>query len=109
MSKLKTPQEKKAASLELDRRNTFGDNDKSSRKNIPRSRKLSHQTVRRASNQPLRKVHSAANEDHADAIELEVRNADLEKSRKAFRKHPDATLRDALIYQSTGKLPAKRK
>ena len=35
--KRKSPQEKKALSYAKDRRNTYGENDKSSRKNIPRN------------------------------------------------------------------------
>jgi hypothetical protein len=56
MSTIKLPQEKKAASLKRDCRNAYGENDKSSRKNIPRSKQRSHQAERLAANQPLRKV-----------------------------------------------------
>jgi hypothetical protein len=35
MSRLKSPQQKKLASLALDRRNVYGENDKASRKLIP--------------------------------------------------------------------------
>ena len=48
MSRIKSPQDKKNASLERDRRNTYGENAKSSRKNIPQSKQLSHQAERRA-------------------------------------------------------------
>ncbi|MET3912937.1 hypothetical protein ABID59_007311 [Bradyrhizobium sp. S3.3.6] len=53
MSKVKTPREKKQLSYANDRRNTYGENQKSSRKNIPRSKQLSHQDERRAVRQAL--------------------------------------------------------
>ncbi|MHC2522796.1 hypothetical protein [Bradyrhizobium diazoefficiens] len=53
MSKVKTPREKKQLSYANDRRNTYGENQKSSRKNIPRSKQLSHQDERRAVRQTL--------------------------------------------------------
>ncbi|MGC2617441.1 MAG: hypothetical protein WA414_00280 [Acidobacteriaceae bacterium] len=48
MSRLKSPQEKKTASLDLDRRNAYGENAKASRKGIPRSKKRSHSAERQA-------------------------------------------------------------
>jgi hypothetical protein len=42
-----TPQEKKRLSYERDRRNTYGENDKSSRKNIPRGKRLAVRAARR--------------------------------------------------------------
>ena len=46
MSKVKTPQQKKRLSYEHDRRNSYGENQKSSRKNIPKSKQRSHQEER---------------------------------------------------------------
>lgn len=42
-----TPQEKKRLSYERDRRNTYGENDKSSRRNIPRGKRLAVRASRR--------------------------------------------------------------
>jgi hypothetical protein len=53
VSKVKTPQQKKRLSYQHDRRNTYGENQKSSRKNIPRSKQLSHQDERRSVRQAL--------------------------------------------------------
>ncbi len=109
MSKLKSPQEKKRASLDHDRRNAYGENDKSSRKNIPRSKKLSHQAARRAANEPLRKLGSEIDEDRAVDAELESWDRGIAKSREAFRKRPDATLRETLVHKETGRWPPTRR
>jgi hypothetical protein len=106
VSKLKSPQEKKTASLDHDRRNTYGENDKSSRKNIPKSKQLSHQAERKAANQPLGKLRTAVSEDDEAAVELESRVRAIEKRRNGFRKRPDASLRELITYQKTGEWPA---
>jgi hypothetical protein len=105
VSKIKLPQEKKTASLENDCRNTYGENDKSSRKNIPLNKQRSHQAERRASNQPLQRLSGVTDEDAAVAAEIQSRTEGIEKKRKAFRKFPDTPLKDVLVYQETGKLP----
>lgn len=45
--KFRNPQEKKDLSYKKDRRNTYGENDKSSRKNIPRSKAQGNKKLRR--------------------------------------------------------------
>lgn len=96
MSKVKTPQEKKRLSYEQDRRNTYGENQKSSRKNIPRSKQLSHQDERRAVRQAL----IAAQGDVADQVADEAQSQALRKGRvkrlKAFRKSPDSPLGEVI-------------
>lgn len=109
MSKLKSPQEKKQASLEYDRRNAYFENDKSSRKNIPRSKQLSHQATRRAANQPLQKLQSEVDDAQAEEAELSARTRGIAKARVAFRKRPDATLRETLVFKETGKWPPTRR
>jgi hypothetical protein len=47
MSTIKNPEEKKRLSLARDRRNRFGENSKSSRKNIPRGKQRRHMDERR--------------------------------------------------------------
>ncbi|MET4803390.1 hypothetical protein [Bradyrhizobium sp. LB11.1] len=92
MSKVKTPQEKKQLSYANDRRNTYGENQKSSRKNIPRSKQLSHQGERRTVRQAL----IAAQGDVADAVADEAQSQAWRKGRmkrlKSFRKSPDTPL-----------------
>ena len=88
MSKVKTPQEKKRLSYAHDRRNTYGENQKSSRKNIPRSKQLSHQAERRV----VRQVLTGSQGSVADEAQSQV----IEKGRLqnlwAFRKSPDTPL-----------------
>ena len=92
VSKVKTPQEKKRQSCEHDRRNTYGENQKSSRKNIPRSKQLSHQDERRS----VRQVLVAAQGDVADEVADETQAQAIRKGQmkklKAFRKSPDRPL-----------------
>ncbi|MBP0455719.1 hypothetical protein J5Y04_40290 [Kitasatospora sp. RG8] len=52
----RTPQEKKRLSYLKDRRNAYGENDKSSRKNVPRSRRARHHQLRRGEQLALRKL-----------------------------------------------------
>jgi len=107
MSKLRGPQEKKAASLEHDCRNSYGENDKSSRKNIPRSKQRTHQAERRAANQPLQQLSGAMDEDRATIAEIESRTNAIDKRRNGFRKRPDTPLKDVLVHQETGLWPPK--
>ncbi|WP_298376541.1 hypothetical protein [uncultured Bradyrhizobium sp.] len=96
MSKVKTPQEKKRQSYQHDRRNVYGENQKSSRKNIPRSKQLSHQEERRS----VRQVLIAAQGSVADQVADEAQSQALSKGRtkklKAFRKSPDRPLREVV-------------
>src|ERR1700728_4385931 len=96
VSKLKSPQEKKSASLDHDRRNAYGENDKSSRKNIPRSKQISRQAERKAANQPLAKLRGIVDEDQAVKADLDSRSRSKLKKEAGFRKRPDAPLRDVL-------------
>jgi hypothetical protein len=92
VSKVKTPQDKKRLSYQHDRRNTYGENQKSSRKNIPRSKQLSHQDERRS----VRQVLIAAQGDVADEVADKAQSQALRQGRmkklKAFRKSPDSSL-----------------
>ena len=105
MSKVKSPQEKKSASLNFDCRNIYGENDKSSRKNIPRSKQRSHQAERRAVNQPLLQLSGKVDEDVVNEVEAETRKRAIKQKRWSFRKSPDVPLKSVLIRKITGKLP----
>ena len=105
MSKLKSPQEKKSASLDHDRRNAYGENAKSSRKNIPRSKQISRQAERKAANQPLARLRDVVDEDQAVKAELESRSRSKLKKEAGFRKAPDRSLRDVLRRKETGHWP----
>lgn len=102
MSKFKTPREKKLASLALDGRNVYGENDKASRKSIPRGKQLSHKAFRRAAKEPLHVVSSVMHEDEIVALEAAARSREIQSKRKAFKKEPDASLGGVLEYKQTG-------
>jgi hypothetical protein len=92
MSTVKPPNEKKKLSLARDRRNTYGENAKASRKNIPKGKQTGHQTERRAASAPLAKVKGVVSEEIAENAEFASRQAAIEKHRKGFKKSPDQPL-----------------
>ena len=92
MSRLKTPRQKKLASLALDGRNVYWENDKASRKRIPLSKQQSHQATRRAAKNPLFHAESFVDEDCASSAEFNVDSALIQAKRKSFKKRPDAPL-----------------
>lgn len=84
----RSPQEKKRLSYAKDRRNAYGENDKSSRKNIPLSRRLAHRADRHHADQALRAALGRPDEARADRAERAARD----RRPAWFRKHPDAPL-----------------
>jgi hypothetical protein len=92
VSKVKTPQEKKRLSYQHDRRNTYGENQKSSRKSIPRSKQLSHQDERRSLQQALTAAQGDVAVEVADEAQLQALRKGRMKRLKAFRKSPDSPL-----------------
>jgi hypothetical protein len=92
MSTLKNPQQKKLASLALDRRNVYGENAKASRKAIPRRKQLSQQALRSAARKPLLNPERLVDADSAGSVEFEVQSALIQAKRRSFKKRPDAPL-----------------
>jgi hypothetical protein len=88
-----TPQEKKRLSLTRDRRNTYGENDKSSRKNVPRSKALAHREVRRKAAEVSR---SRLLLDESDAETIESTLVTPRVQKPPFRKWPDTPLGEVL-------------
>jgi hypothetical protein len=88
VSKLKTPHQKKKASYAKDRRNVYGENDKASRKNLPRKKARLNRAFRH-------EVHAAL---HVDGTPVETLNTDAvdvdatSVRRKKFKKQPDVPL-----------------
>ncbi len=76
-----TPQEKKVLSYQRDCRNSDGENDKSSRMNIPRSKARGERSYRSRVKQALR----SADAESADVVASELHRDD-------FGKSPDAPL-----------------
>lgn len=96
----RNPQEKKALSYAKDRRNDYGENDKSSRKNIRRNKRVPN----RADRHRERQVLSAAAGPTVTAEIAEQAEAKLlaKKSMwmtKRWRKWRDAPLVDAVVYK----------
>jgi ribonuclease HI len=101
MSTVKSPSEKKTLSLKRDRRNTYGENAKASRKNIPKGRQTSHQMERRAASAPLAKIKGTVPDEVIDDAEFASKQAVIEKRRKGFKKSPDQPLRLVLKEKAT--------
>jgi hypothetical protein len=99
MSSTKSPQEKKRLSLKRDRRNTYGENAKSSRKNIPRSKQRSHMKQRRVFAQTLRSIKGEAHGDGADLAEAVGRTKSTLAKHRSFKKRPDTPLEEVLAKQ----------
>jgi hypothetical protein len=102
MSRLKTPREKKDTSLTKDCRNVYGENDKASRKLIPRGKQLSHQGARRTVREVLANSGEHRDEDDLVQIENSVRAREIASKRNKFRKRPDATIEMVLAAKHTG-------
>jgi hypothetical protein len=84
----RSPQEKKALSYATDCRNAYGENDKSSRKNIPRARRRAHKANRHADRQQLLKARGPIDAELAELAEDRLRA----RRPKSWRKAGDAPL-----------------
>jgi len=100
MSKVTTPPEKKALSLALDRRNSYGENDKASRKNIPRAKARVHRMERRIVEQILSHDHVTAPDDNATEQEGKLKTAARLKRLHGFKKKPDIPLAQSLARKA---------
>ncbi|NTW42827.1 MAG: hypothetical protein HGA44_23670 [Cellulomonadaceae bacterium] len=84
----KTPQEKKQLSLEKDRRNSYGENIKASRKAIPAAKARVNRANRRADTVALTDALGSTDEHLATTAEDAVKG----RRRKVWRKVPDEPL-----------------
>ena len=103
MSTVKNPEEKKRLSLELDRRNTYRENSKSSRKNIQRGKQRRHMDERRTVSEVLGRLRGSIQEDDATEVELEAKARITDSQRRGFRKQPDTPLGVVLAKKRAGK------
>lgn len=83
-----TPQEKKRLSYLKDRRNMYGENSKSSRRNIARQKRLRSREERRVGKQGLRVDAGEIDPEWIDTVESRV----VKKRRAAWIKSPDEPL-----------------
>ena len=96
----RSPGEKKALSYAKDRRNDYGQNDKASRKLIPKQKAAAHRIIRRRADRTLFGVSAV---DDADLIET-ITTADIQhktgsQRKGAWQKSPDAPLGEYLMKQ----------
>ncbi|GAA1185484.1 hypothetical protein F4556_000107 [Kitasatospora gansuensis] len=89
----RSPQEKKRLSYLKDRRNFYGENQKSSRRNIPRSRRANHHALRRGEQLALGRLRAFG----GAVDDSEVRFA--RRSTGQWRKSADAPLAEVVAYR----------
>jgi hypothetical protein len=94
---MKTPQEKKRLSYAKDRRNTFGENSKASRKGIPLAKARANRSERHAQDRLLSTTLTARTEDEMTTAELEVKGSEPRK----WKKDPDTPLGQYLLRQAS--------
>ncbi|MBD8528399.1 MULTISPECIES: hypothetical protein [unclassified Massilia] len=94
----KTPQEKKRLSYAKDRRNTYGENSKASRKGIPLAKARANRAERHTQDHVLATVVGLENNDELAAVENLVRGVEPRK----WSKWPDTPLGQVLDWK-TGK------
>jgi hypothetical protein len=92
VSTVKSPEEKKFLSLARDRRNRYGENSKSSRRNIPRAKQRRHMDERRAVGEVLGRLKGDIQEDEATDAELSAKTRITVRRRRGFKKTPDTPL-----------------
>ncbi|GIH14421.1 hypothetical protein Raf01_25930 [Rugosimonospora africana] len=94
----RSPQEKKALSYAKDRRNDYGENDKSSRRNIRRNKRLPNRADRHREHQVLAIATGAGIVDEvveqAEAMLLAKKSMWMTKR---WRKYRDAPLADIVV------------
>jgi len=103
MSTVKNPEEKKQLSLEHDRRNTYGENSKSSRKSIARGKQRRHMDERRTAGEALRSLKGTIHEDEATNAELLVKTRMSDSRSRGFKKQPDSPLGQVLVAKRAKK------
>lgn len=92
----KNPQEKKRLSYEKDRRNTYGENSKASRKGIPLAKARANRAERHTQDHVLATAVRLENNDELAAVENLVRGAEPRK----WRKWPDTPLGEVLNWKT---------
>jgi hypothetical protein len=95
----RTPQEKKALSYVKDRRNAYGENDKSSRKAIPFRKRWVNKTNRHAYNQVLQLAEGRRDEFVESVVDDRVHG----RRRKRWAKWPDESLGERLARRRSGR------
>jgi hypothetical protein len=88
----RSPQEKKQLSYDKDRRNSYGENDKASRKSIPRNKSRVNRANRHLDRQALLPSTGIRQPETEDGADERLHR----RPRKGWRKSADETLRQAV-------------
>jgi hypothetical protein len=91
MKKHRSPREKKDLSYDRDGRNAYGENDKASRKAVPRRKRLRARATRRLAKQQLPRNVADMPAEQAEQIDAIIAAA---KHKYDWRKKPDIRLRE---------------
>jgi hypothetical protein len=89
VTKRRSPQEKKRLSYSKDRRNGYGENDKSSRKNIARNKRNRHRSERHRAQQQLSAAVGLVDQVIDEGLDERVARA---RRGSRWRKFPDVQL-----------------
>jgi hypothetical protein len=103
VSTVKNPKDKKLLSLERDRRNRYGENSKSSRKNIQRGKQRQHMDERRTVGVVLGQLKGQIEEDETTEAELIAKTRIIDSRRRGFKKRPDTPLGVVLTRKTSRK------
>ncbi|KAA2252425.1 hypothetical protein F0L68_35890 [Solihabitans fulvus] len=95
----RSPQQKKALSYAKDRRNDYGENDKSSRKNIRRNKRTPNRADRHREHQVLVGATGPVAIDVAEQVETTLRAKKSVRLAAPWRKWRDAPLADVVAYK----------
>lgn len=101
---MKTPQEKKRLSYQKDRRNTYGENSKASRKNIPLSKAREIRAERHSQDHLLSMAVNMTDDGQLALVENSVRST---KPRQ-WRKLSDEPLGEVLVRRLLKKRASER-
>ncbi len=101
----KTPQQKKALSYEKDRRNCYGENSKSSRKNIPKRKTHNRRAYRHKVTQTLAGIQGDVPPEELEPTEAAAKSV----RREVWEKHPDQPLADHLVGQAVRRVKRENK
>jgi hypothetical protein len=99
-----TPQQKKQISYDRDRRNDEGENDKASRKLIPRAKSRASRAYRRVTSQKLPRNVPMLDHDSAAQAQADIRSV----RRSQWRKTPDIALGEFVRRQSVRRARAAK-
>ncbi|MFD3707083.1 hypothetical protein ACFWUP_28435 [Nocardia sp. NPDC058658] len=98
MVRRRSPQEKKSLSYAKDRRNGYGENDKSSRKNIARNKRILNR-VDRHRDSVFVGATGPVDLEAAENCEVDLLSRRSKWQTAGWRKWPDAPLREMVAYK----------